>query len=719
MENENQKQPQERGAAQQNESNNNNRDMDSDCKVGKEKRGMSVEMEDEREGEKGDDDDTPDLLGAKLYVNPRGGKTGLVNIGNTCFLNASLQALMHCPPVVGMLLTNMSDLKRFRKARMSQRMERKFHLVQEFMLLLRKLWSGRYLACSPKELYRDAVTLNPAFRGYGHHDAHEFIYCVLDCIHEALMIKCEYDFDEAREEKKRRGGEGEGREKKEPSSDQDGEAKEKKPENARPTEFSIVSDLFKGKMRSDVTCPNCASVSIKGDTFLDLSLEIPQDPKLKKVQEERGDKAMTNVQQGFFYSLTNMIGLTSPPLSLETLLHSFCTSSDLDDHNLYRCEKCNQRVDANTVLSITTLPEVMWITIKRFSYHHYGSKVGRHVIFPLKDLDMKPYLHESLQGSSLETKYDLFGVVRHSGGLSGGHYVAYARSHVTGHWYSFDDRHATQVTSEHVQNQQAYILMYVRKPNVERRKEATGGVMGDDSPAEAAAAAAVDGDEAASSEGAAATNCPQESCYLVSKYWRRKCQYMSNPGPIDNRILCCGHGVPLPSSERFSLSFPVSQRRWATLQKTHGGGPPIRADSKAMCPKCESQRIRTREKRSIILLERQCKTNGCAKCWYLVDEVWMKEWRDFIYGAEHRPGPITNSNLFDEHDKIRSGLEPAKDYRGLREPVWRELQHIYGGGPPIIREKISIYGPAVSPGKSAEKSDRRPKPMELTNSNKD
>eukprot|EP00466_Bigelowiella_natans_P008070 jgi/Bigna1/38571/e_gw1.26.68.1 len=370
-------------------------------------------MEDEREGEKGDDDDTPDLLGAKLYVNPRGGKTGLVNIGNTCFLNASLQALMHCPPVVGMLLTNMSDLKRFRKARMSQRMERKFHLVQEFMLLLRKLWSGRYLACSPKELYRDAVTLNPAFRGYGHHDAHEFIYCVLDCIHEALMIKCEYDFDEAQ--------------KKEPSSDQDGEAKEKKPKNARPTEFSIVSDLFKGKMRSDVTCPNCASVSIKGDTFLDLSLEIPQDPKLKK-----------------------------------TLLHSFCTSSDLDDHNLYRCEKCNQRVDANTVLSITTLPEVMWITIKRFSYHHYGSKVGRHVIFPLKDLDMKPYLHESLQGSSLETKYDLFGVVRHSGGLSGGHYVAYARSHVTGHWYSFDDRHATQVTSEHVQNQQAYILMYVR-----------------------------------------------------------------------------------------------------------------------------------------------------------------------------------------------------------------------------------------------------------------
>jgi len=40
--------------------------------------------------------------------------------------------------------------------------------------------------------------------------------------------------------------------------------------------------------------------------------------------------------------------------------------------------------------------------------------------------------------------------------LSGGHYIAYCQSHITGEWFEFDDRHVTRVPEEEISKQQVH-----------------------------------------------------------------------------------------------------------------------------------------------------------------------------------------------------------------------------------------------------------------------
>lgn len=58
--------------------------------------------------------------------------------------------------------------------------------------------------------------------------------------------------------------------------------------------------------------------------------------------------------------------------------------------------------------------------------------------------------------------YELYGIVCHSGGMSGGHYVCYI-SYMTEtgrQWYHISDSHFHSVDESKVLNAEAYILFY-------------------------------------------------------------------------------------------------------------------------------------------------------------------------------------------------------------------------------------------------------------------
>uniref|UniRef100_A0A8C8RFJ5 Ubiquitin carboxyl-terminal hydrolase n=1 Tax=Pelusios castaneus TaxID=367368 RepID=A0A8C8RFJ5_9SAUR len=105
------------------------------------------------------------------------GLTGLKNIGNTCYMNAALQALSNCPPLTQFFL-DCGGLART---------DKKPAICKNYLKLMTELWhKSRPGSVVPTNLFQGIKTINPMFRGYSQQDAQEFLRCLMDLLHEEL-----------------------------------------------------------------------------------------------------------------------------------------------------------------------------------------------------------------------------------------------------------------------------------------------------------------------------------------------------------------------------------------------------------------------------------------------------------------------------------------------------------------------------------------------------
>ncbi|XP_066453909.1 ubiquitin carboxyl-terminal hydrolase 33 isoform X1 [Eleutherodactylus coqui] len=115
------------------------------------------------------------------------GLTGLKNIGNTCYMNAALQALSNCPPLTHFFL-DCGGLART---------DKKPALCKSYQKLMSEIWhKNRPGSVIPTNLFQGIKTVNPTFRGYSQQDAQEFLRCLMDILHEELkeqMFEAEED----------------------------------------------------------------------------------------------------------------------------------------------------------------------------------------------------------------------------------------------------------------------------------------------------------------------------------------------------------------------------------------------------------------------------------------------------------------------------------------------------------------------------------------------
>lgn len=147
-------------------------------------------------------------------------------------------------------------------------------------------------------------------------------------------------------------------------------------------------------------------------------------------------------------------------------LEQYVKGDLLEGANAYHCEKCNKKVDTVKRLCIKKLPKILAIQLKRFDYdweRECAIKFNDYFEFP-RELDMEPYTVRGLakiEGEVIEdsvnlddslcTKYNLSGIVVHSGQASGGHYYSYIlHRHSDGNykWYKFDDGDVTECKME-------------------------------------------------------------------------------------------------------------------------------------------------------------------------------------------------------------------------------------------------------------------------------
>ncbi|CAI4043458.1 putative ubiquitin-specific protease UBP12 SKDI_10G0240 [Saccharomyces kudriavzevii IFO 1802] len=263
-------------------------------------------------------------------LEPGSGTTGLVNLGNTCYMNSALQCLVHIPQLRDYFLYNgyESEINEENPLGYHGYVARAFSdLVQK--LFHNKLSSMQRNAAFPPSMFKSTVGhFNSMFSGYMQQDSQEFLAFLLDSLHEDLnrIIKKAYiekpslspddDVNDWNVVKK--------------LADDTWEMHLKR-------NCSVITDLFVGLYKSTLYCPECKNVSITFDPYNDVTLPLPVDTVWSKT--------------------VKIFPMNSPPLLLEVELSKSSTymdlknyvgkTSGLDPNTLFGCEIFSNQIYLN------------------------------------------------------------------------------------------------------------------------------------------------------------------------------------------------------------------------------------------------------------------------------------------------------------------------------------------------------------------------------------
>ncbi|KAL5536690.1 DOA4 [Sanghuangporus sanghuang] len=355
---------------------------------------------------------------------------GLKNLGNTCYMNSTIQCLSATVPFARFFIDG-----RWKNAvNYLNHMGTKGRLTQAFASILHDLWYQESPTITPYSFRKSICAYGQQFAGSEQHDSQEFLNFLLDGLHEDLNRILN----------------------KEPivrTSEREAELETLPQQIASQQEWnlyrmrddSIVVDFFQGQFRNRMECMTCRKTSTTYNSFMYLTLPIPS---------------------------------AKNKMSLQQCLDAFVQEEVMEKEDAWQCPNCKTLRKATKKLSISRLPPVLLIHLKRFTTKgHFTDKLETFVDFPLKGLDLTNYMpaplppgvdRKSTTPISLDDprsqippyRYDLYAVTNHFGTLSSGHYTAFINSR--GNWLYCDDSRISNADSREVVGKPAYVLYYKR-----------------------------------------------------------------------------------------------------------------------------------------------------------------------------------------------------------------------------------------------------------------
>ena len=335
------------------------------------------------------------------------GRTGLANVGNTCYMNSCLQCLSHTYE-----LNNFLDSTTY-KERLNNNPDAV--ILVEWDNLRTMMWSQNCTVApygfvnAIQKVAR--IKSQQLFTGHEQNDLQEFLMFLLESFHKAISRQVEMKVSGTIK------------------NDKDIMAIEcfKMMSTMYEKDYSEIIGMFYGIHVSTITSlENSETLSVRPEPFFVLSLSLPSNP------EENG-------------------------ITIYSCIDEFCKKDRLDGDNAWFNEKTNQKQHVDKGIVFWNFPEILIIHLKRWNYN--GNKDNRVVNIPLENIDLTSYVKGYERASFV---YDLYGVCNHYGGVSGGHYTANIKT-AEGNWYRFNDASVTKIDTDAVVSVNAYCLFFRKK----------------------------------------------------------------------------------------------------------------------------------------------------------------------------------------------------------------------------------------------------------------
>lgn len=350
---------------------------------------------------------------------------GMRNLGNTCYMNAALQALLSSnimnsriirytqnnPGKISELSPMLFEYIRLIYQLIDSGSDDENKASVEARRVMREMREQKFIV--PREFKTCLSKENPRFAGYNQEDSQELVEYLLS------------DFTEI--------------------------PRYLRPENERdskaiPTSFTgirkILHDTFFGTYRQVIRCRECGARKSEIFNHSDIIVPVPPEMIERNMRLPRTNKNLITIADCF---------------------GKYCETENFDGDNKITCEKCKTRTRSTKRMELEYVPELTIITINRFKAQL--TKIQEPIkIFPKIELDGYPLR--------------LIATVNHSGSsIHGGHYTAYvSRSYLDDHgqlqekWFMADDASITEIDKRTMlSDTRIYLALYERVQEFEDR----------------------------------------------------------------------------------------------------------------------------------------------------------------------------------------------------------------------------------------------------------
>lgn len=348
------------------------------------------------------------------------GITGLANIGNTCFINSSVQCISHTYELNKLLDRDNSIFWK-------KNNDKDTLICKEWNGLRKIMWSEN-CTISPKRFVISVhnvarIKKREIFTGFAQNDLPEFLLFLIDEFHNSLKRGVNVKID--------------GNVK----TDKDSLAKKcfKMIEDMYSKEYSEIIDLFYGTHVSQIKDLSGNILVQTPEPFFMLNLPIPPNMSIKKDGEKKDN-----------------------PINIIDCFDLYTKDELMNGDNMWYNEKIEKKQEAMKGILFFSLPKILVVDLKRFN--NMNRKNNTFVDFPLDNLDLSKYIIGYNDKSYI---YECYGICNHMGSSMGGHYTAFVKN-ANGFWYHFNDSNVSKIERKDenkMKSSHAYCLFFRKKIN--------------------------------------------------------------------------------------------------------------------------------------------------------------------------------------------------------------------------------------------------------------